>query len=104
MSTAQALRHAARKNDVVARLGGDEFGILAIECDRAGAEAMLERTRRALQEADVSAAVGLALRDPAHGLQTAWEQADQAMYRDKRSHAPPHPNPKSAHASTPEIP
>ncbi len=84
--TAQALRQAARKNDVVARLGGDEFGILAIECDRTGAEALLERTRLALREAGVAASVGMATRDPVSGLQTAWEHADQAMYCDKRSH------------------
>ena len=89
--TAQALRQAARQNDVVARLGGDEFGILAIECDRTGAEALLERTRLALREAGVPASVGMATRDPASGLQAAWERADQAMYRDKRRHAPPAP-------------
>lgn len=93
--TAQALRTAARQNDVVARLGGDEFAMLAIECDRAGAEALLERTRRALREAGVSASVGMATRDPVSGLQAAWERADQAMYADKRSHAPPHPPSKT---------
>lgn len=84
--TAQALRQAARQNDVVARLGGDEFAMLAIECDRAGAEALLARTRLALREAGVPASVGMAARDPANGLQAAWERADQAMYCDKRSH------------------
>ena len=81
--TAQAMRQAARKNDVVARLGGDEFGILAIECDHTGADALLERTRLALHEVGVSASVGMATRDPTSGLQAAWEHADQAMYRDK---------------------
>lgn len=96
--TAHALRSAARKHDVVARLGGDEFGILAIECDRTGAEALLERARQALRAASVEASVGLALRDPAHGLQAAWEQADQAMYRDKRSHTPQGSSPATASA------
>ena len=86
--TAQALRQAARLNDVVARLGGDEFAILAIECDRAGAEALMARTRLALHAADIPAAAGMAPRDPAKGLQAAWECADQTMYRDKRSHGP----------------
>ena len=88
---AQALRTAARQNDVVARLGGDEFAMLAIECDRAGAEALLARTRLALREAGVPASVGMATRDPASGLQAAWERADQAMYADKRSHEPAQP-------------
>lgn len=92
--TAQALRQAARQNDVVARLGGDEFALLAIECDRAGAEALLVRTRLALREAGVTAAVGMATRDPASGLQAAWECADQAMYRDKRSHGQHLPPPE----------
>ena len=92
--TAQALRQAARQNDVVARLGGDEFAMLAIECDRAGAEALLARTRLALREAGVPASVGMATRDPASGLLAAWERADQAMYRDKRSHDKAAPSPE----------
>ena len=80
----KALRKAARETDLVARLGGDEFGILAIECDRTGAQALLERARSALQEAGVEASVGMALRAPGNGLQAAWEQADLAMYAVKR--------------------
>lgn len=89
--TAQALRQAARKNDIVARLGGDEFGILAVECERTCAEALLARTRLALREAGVPASVGMSTRDPIDGLQAAWERADQAMYRDKRSDTTPEP-------------
>jgi diguanylate cyclase (GGDEF)-like protein len=81
-----ALRQAARHTDIVARLGGDEFGILAIECDRAGGEALRKRVHSALGEVEVAASIGLALRDPALGLRAAWEVADQRMYAQKRAH------------------
>jgi len=80
-----ALRKAARSLDIVARVGGDEFGILSAECNRAGGEALLERVRTALNEADVKASVGLAMRDPSVGLMSACATADKLMYEDKRS-------------------
>ena len=80
----KALRKAARETDLVARLGGDEFGILAIECDRPGAQTLLQRARDALKEAGVDASVGMAMRIPGSGLQAAWEQADLTMYEVKR--------------------
>jgi diguanylate cyclase len=82
---AQALRTAARELDVVARLGGDEFAVLAIECDRAGAEAMVQRARSALTSADVPASLGLAARLHGDGLAQACTTADRLMYEDKRS-------------------
>ena len=82
---AGSLRGAARSLDVVARLGGDEFGILSAECDRAGAEALLKRVRTALNEVNVKASVGLAMRDPSVGLMGASATADRLMYEDKRS-------------------
>ena len=83
--TGSALREAARSHDIVARLGGDEFGILCVECDRAGGEAVLKRVRMALARANVKASAGLALRSPLFGLAGAWERADQRMYEEKTS-------------------
>lgn len=80
---ARALRMAARESDIVARLGGDEFGILAVECDAAGAQALLERTRQILAEHLVQASVGLASRTPGSGLLGAWKNADLQMYAQK---------------------
>lgn len=40
------LRQAVRSSNIVAGLGGDEFGVLSVECDRAGGEALLKRIRR----------------------------------------------------------
>jgi diguanylate cyclase len=82
---ATALSQAARAPDIVARLGGDEFGMLSVECDRAGGEALLKRIRKALADANVKASVGLAMREPSVGLKGAWERADQLMYQEKRS-------------------
>ena len=83
--TANALCQAARSGDVVARLGGDEFGILSAECDREGGEALLQRVRAALDEANVKASVGLAVRIPSEGLEEACKTADLRMYAEKRS-------------------
>jgi diguanylate cyclase len=82
---AQALQKAARDVDVVARLGGDEFAVLAVECDAAGAAAILARTRSALQEFQVRASLGIASRGHTGGLRQACETADRLMYKEKRS-------------------
>ena len=82
--TGSVLRHAARSLDIVARLGGDEFGILSIECDRSGGESLFKRIRAALDEANIQACVGIAIRKPSTGLKEAWERADQMMYEEKR--------------------
>lgn len=84
-TAASALRQAAREFDIVARLGGDEFGVIGIECDLSGGEALVARTRKALASVGVNASVGFALRTPDGGLRTAWELADQKMYAEKRS-------------------
>jgi diguanylate cyclase (GGDEF)-like protein len=88
VATADALREAVRDTDVVARLGGDEFGIIAVECDASGAEQLLGRTREALDRRGVRASMGIALRDPTHGLGRAAEEADRLMYQQKRARWP----------------
>jgi diguanylate cyclase len=86
-STAQALRSATREVDMVARLGGDEFGIIAIECDQAGATLLQQRLLANLAQRGVRASVGMAMRSQLHGLAEAWALADQNMYSHKRSRA-----------------
>ncbi len=83
MRAADALRKAAREVDIVARLGGDEFGVIGVECDHKGAEALLLRIRKSLAEAKVKASVGGAPRIPSQGLKGAWEEADRLMYVEK---------------------
>jgi diguanylate cyclase len=82
--TGTVLRAVARTSDVAARIGGDEFALLAVECQEAASLVVLERLQTALDGAKVKASLGLSLRDPTRGLHHAWEQADSAMYRNKR--------------------
>jgi diguanylate cyclase (GGDEF)-like protein len=49
---ADALREAARGNDLVARLGGDEFAILASGADEHGTARVADRVQEALARAD----------------------------------------------------
>lgn len=82
---AKVLKENAREGDVVARLGGDEFGILAVECDYAGAETLLLRLKQALKEAAVSASIGVAVKAASIDLKSVWDAADQLMYTEKRT-------------------
>jgi diguanylate cyclase (GGDEF)-like protein len=82
---AEALREAVREPDLVARLGGDEFGVVAVQCDLAGAEALAARIREAFAARGVKASLGMAARDPAQGLAAAWDVADARMYEEKRA-------------------
>lgn len=82
---AAALRSAAREIDVVARLGGDEFGLLGVECDRAGAEALVQRVRTALAHAQINASIGMSVRSPTGSLMATLAEADRIMYEQKRA-------------------
>lgn len=95
---ATALREVVRDIDIVARLGGDEFGLIAVECDSAGAELLLSRLRESLDGRQVKASVGLAVREATSGLVRAWEQADRLMYAQKRTQWPLN---LSVHPATP---
>lgn len=82
--TAQALRSSARRLDVVARIGGDEFGFLATETLADSAAAILERLRRTLLAVGVTASIGYSPRSRFGSLAAAAQEADTAMYEDKR--------------------
>jgi diguanylate cyclase (GGDEF)-like protein/PAS domain S-box-containing protein len=82
-----------RDSDIVARLGGDEFAILAIECGLADIPSVLERIENRVAESNrreplyaMSLSVGTALFEPPAtvDLDGLMEQADQAMYDQKR--------------------
>ncbi len=81
---AHALRKAARRGDALARVGGDEFAYLAVGCDEPMARAVVVRFQEALRLGKVSASVGYAMRERRTLLQ-AFEEADRAMYAQKRS-------------------
>jgi diguanylate cyclase len=80
---AGALKSVTRESDIVARLGGDEFSILAVECDPAGAQALIARLETAFQQADVAASVGMSMRNASASLADAFDRADKKMYERK---------------------
>jgi diguanylate cyclase (GGDEF)-like protein len=85
------LRTAARLDDVVARWGGDEFVVIAVlDADRA--VALADRLRERVRECahrigcpQITASVGVAVRDRAIDEQVWLRRADEAMYAAKRS-------------------
>lgn len=80
---AYTLKEQVRSNDIVARLGGDEFAVLSIETNLENAEKLVTRIEQAFSEANLSAAIGLALRNPTYGLHAAIMEADEKMYQNK---------------------
>jgi len=80
-----ALRIAARREDILARLGGDEFACLTVGCAPEHANVVLKRLSQALQKANVPASLGYAMRDLAGSILGAFQEADQAMYTHKRA-------------------
>ncbi|HEY2837623.1 MAG TPA: sensor domain-containing diguanylate cyclase [Pirellulales bacterium] len=87
--TGNALQRAVREHDVLARVGGDEFAVLGVEVEGEGEIALAGRIDNALAVARIRASIGLASRDPTHGLLQAWRLADQRMYAQKQRHKPP---------------
>ncbi len=83
--TADALREAMRSVDLVARLGGDKFGIFAVECTDLGTHVLLRRIRQILNENNINASVGIALRQDIGGLKSACKMAERCMYEEKRN-------------------
>lgn len=82
--TANVLRNTARSKDIVARLGGDEFVLLSLENDESGAKTLLERIMQAFENANISVAIGFAMRHPSLGLSNATAEADKKMFEHKR--------------------
>lgn len=93
------LTHALRSGDVVGRLGGDEF-LAILDCDQLQAEKCMARIKQwtfgnyTLHAAEnqfktvVSAAMGLALWQPAMTAAQLLQAADMAMYRQKADARP----------------
>lgn len=81
--TATTLKNVLRSNDIVARLGGDEFAVMSAETSLENAKKLVSRIQNALVKANISAAIGLAMRDPALGIAVSIREADEKMYQDK---------------------
>jgi diguanylate cyclase (GGDEF)-like protein len=88
---ARVMAAVMRPDDILARLGGDEFGIVAIGASPALAERMIARMQEALIEAGVSGSFGHAPYSVVSGFPGAWQEADEAMYEQKRARRAPHP-------------
>ncbi|MEO5687934.1 MAG: sensor domain-containing diguanylate cyclase [Burkholderiaceae bacterium] len=84
---AQALRQTVRKPDTLARLDDDRFVVLGVECTTAEAMALLRRLEQGVQGAELSAALGMAMRNRSSGLFDTFERAIDAMveHRDARA-------------------
>jgi diguanylate cyclase len=84
---AQALRQTVRKPDTLARLDDDRFVVLGVECTTAEAMALLRRLEHGVQGAELSAALGMAMRNRSSGLFETFERAIDAMveHRDARA-------------------
>ena len=81
---AHCLMSITRGSDVVARLGGDEFAIMAIQCDRAGTQTLVNRFQEKLSKTNIEASIGMAMWHATGSLNDAWENADEKMYEAKR--------------------
>jgi diguanylate cyclase (GGDEF)-like protein len=87
---AEALRTSVRQGDIVARFGGDEFVVSCIGgSDRAGPSKLAERIRQRVtatalemggRRVSVDCSIGMALSEPADGVQDLIGRADQALY------------------------
>lgn len=91
---AECLRDTLRETDLVGRLGGEEFGLLLVDTDLAGAEALLQRLRERIASTPVafegrslslSASIGVATcRQEDDEIAAALSRADRALYVAKR--------------------
>ena len=87
---ARVLSSEARGIDVAARLGGEEFAVLMPGSDQAGAEAFVERVRRALaasaaRRAQVRVSAGVTATTAPIELELMMDRVDQALYTAKRA-------------------
>lgn len=88
---ANVIQESVSPNDVAMRVGGDEFLILCTHCPNDKAHALVDRIRQKLsQRSDehltLSVSFGVSTVEGGEfSFDQAYEQADQAMYRDKQA-------------------
>jgi diguanylate cyclase (GGDEF)-like protein/PAS domain S-box-containing protein len=94
IQTAAILNHSFRSSDIIARLGGDEFTVLVTDLNASKEEAIarLNENLRAYNASEtrnhkLSFSIGVATLEPERMacFEELLEQADQAMYEQKRS-------------------
>jgi diguanylate cyclase len=84
---AQALRQTVRKPDTLARLDDDRFVVLGVECTTAEAMALLRRLEQGVHGAELSAALGMAMRNRSSGLFETFDRAIDAMVEHRAARA-----------------
>ena len=88
---ANVIQESVSPDDVAMRVGGDEFLILCTHCPNDQAHALVDRIRQKLaQRSDehltLSVSFGVSTVEGGEfSFDQAYEQADQAMYRDKQA-------------------
>jgi diguanylate cyclase (GGDEF)-like protein len=85
-TVADTLKTLIRPSDAIARLGGDEFGIICVECHLYSAQLLKTNIQTQLASRNISASIGVAMRNPSLGLADAMLRADEDMYREKKEH------------------
>ena len=89
--TAHVLRGVFRESDLY-RAGGDEFVIIAQGISREMFEARVAHLRELTNESsDISLSIGAYWSDGETDVQSAYQQADQSMYAEKREFYDSHP-------------
>ena len=81
---ARAIQETTRAVDIVARLGGDEFGILVAGANSEQAQALVDRLEEQLTQVGTTGSIGHAAYSIITGFPGAWQNADAAMYEQKR--------------------
>lgn len=90
-NVADALRSGLRAGELAARMGGDEFVVIAEVPDAAAGAAVAQRLRARIgatcADNDTTGVLGVSLGvaiGPSADIRTLLDDADQAMYREKR--------------------
>ena len=90
--TAERMRRAARAGDITARTGGEEFVMLLPDTSAAEAWHIAEQLRRDIHETPTTTAMPITVScgiaqcpEIARDLDEAWQLADKALYRAKRT-------------------
>jgi diguanylate cyclase (GGDEF)-like protein/PAS domain S-box-containing protein len=99
IDAADLMRKTYRSADIVARLGGDEFTAFPLEADAESADMLVERLSRQVDRHNaasdrpyaLSLTVGVSRFDPerCQTIQQLLAEADEEMYRRKRSRPSP---------------